>query len=77
MKFVPTRSGTHRIENDNSSDGYAAFMIYDADMNELYDYWTAYIYNINLEAGKTYYIIIIDYGYYKALASCTLKIYSQ
>lgn len=77
MKFVPTRSGTHRIENDNSSDGYAAFMIYDVDMNELYDYWTSYISGINLEAGKTYYIIIIDYGYYEALASCTLKIYSQ
>ena len=80
ITFSPPKSCSYSIntytQSTPSVDGDSAyFWVCDSDMKELTSISSSK--NVTLEAGKTYYIFVIDVPYYTALAHRVIKIYTE
>ena len=78
--FTAKRNGKHTIDGydqyaGSQNDGYAYFKLCDSEMNEIATYYTTCS-SFDLEAGKEYNLIVIDWAYYADLAQRVIKIYS-
>ena len=80
ITFSPKRTGKHTIDAytqyaGSTNQSYAYFKVFDSDMNEIMTYYTSSV-TLELEAGKEYKMIVMDYPYYTDLAQRVIKVYS-